>query len=425
MAYDFLRIAFAAYLLSAFSVHGEHAGLLGRSTVVPNFVSEYAPLLFLHPEDPFRPSDILKHIKHTTPRLNFEPIQDLPSLDLGNLELLNDFGADVALTSDDDVLSLAPWLLGELPDEHGRVHNSTAACIIIVEKTAHDVDVFYFYFYSYDRGANISQVLEPLDSLFDLNDTQKAMHYGDHVGDWENNMIRFKNGEPQGIYYSQHVTGEVYKWDDKRLIMEGERPLVYSAYGSHANYATTGSHVHDKVLVDYCAAGPRWDPVQSAYFYHLDPETFKLTRLFLSTDENSNTNYTSFFYYSGRWGDKQYPDSDPRQETIPYFKLKRFQTGPTGPKAKQLVRRGLFPDHQHVESWIEWGVGVYMAWYPCCLKGWRVYVSAVVVIGGIAAVVIGAVSGLKEDKKRKGYQQVLDDIPLLERDGRSSVEFDM
>ncbi len=41
---------------------------------------------------------------------------------------------------------------------------------------------FFFYFYSYDRGANISQVLEPLDGLF--KDVEDDMHFGDHVGDW-------------------------------------------------------------------------------------------------------------------------------------------------------------------------------------------------------------------------------------------------
>lgn len=190
---------------------------------VHRLTSTPAPLVRLHSEDPFRPSDIFEHIQHTTPRLNFGVIDGIPRLDLDNLEVLNDHGEEVALTSNDNVLDLPEWLLGELPDDNGKIHNSTASCVILVEKTPRDVDVFYFYFYSYDRGANISQVLEPLDSLFDLNDTQKAMHYGDHVGDWENNMIRFRDGKPRGIYYSQHVTGEVYEWNDKRLTIEAGR----------------------------------------------------------------------------------------------------------------------------------------------------------------------------------------------------------
>jgi hypothetical protein len=164
-----------------------------------------------------------EHIRHSTPRLDFAPVQGLPPLDLDNLDILNGLGTEVALTSNDDILDLPPWLLGELPDESGRIHNSTPCVVILVEKTPQDVDVYYFYFYSYDRGANGSQVLEPLDSWFDLNETQRAMHYGDHVGDWENNMVRFKHGEPTGIYYSQHVSGEVYKWDDEKLEKDSGR----------------------------------------------------------------------------------------------------------------------------------------------------------------------------------------------------------
>lgn len=202
------------------------------------------------------------------------------------------------------------------------------------------------------------------------------------------------------------------------------KPIVYSAYGSHANYASAGNHVHDKVLMDYCDAGPRWDPVQSAYFYHFDPKTFRLSRLFQSDETDKTTNYTSFFYYTGRWGDQQYPDSDPRQETIPYFKLKRFVTGPTGPGDKQLVRRGMFPDHQHVVSWTEWGVGVYMSLYPCCLKGWKVYVSAVAIIGVLSSLVVGLVLAVRIYRRRRGYEEVEQDadIPLLNTGNRGSLD---
>jgi hypothetical protein len=181
-------------------------------------------------------------------------------------------------------------------------------------------------------------------------------------------------------------------------------------------------HVHDKVLVDYCDAGPKWDPVQSAYFYHLDPNTSRITRMHLSTDQDTTSHYTSFFYFSGRWGDKQYPDSDWRQETIPYFKLKRFQTGPTGPRAKQLIRNGLFPDHQHIESWTEWGVGVYMSWYPCCLQGWRVYMSGLLVIGVILTTLLGVIVSMRRLRRRRDYEPVDGDIPLLQVGDRGSFD---
>lgn len=50
-------------------------------------------------------------------------------------------------------------------------------------------------------------------------------------------MIRFLNGVPQAIFYSQHSDGEAFAWS--AVAKNGVRPIVYSAGGSHANYATT------------------------------------------------------------------------------------------------------------------------------------------------------------------------------------------
>lgn len=36
-------------------------------------------------------------------------------------------------------------------------------------------------------------------------------------------MIRFRDGKPIGIWYSQHVTGAAYKWDHKALSMKDDR----------------------------------------------------------------------------------------------------------------------------------------------------------------------------------------------------------
>jgi hypothetical protein len=182
-------------------------------------------------------------------------------------------------------------------------------------------------------------------------------------------------------------------------------------------------HVHDYVLVDYCDAGQRWDPVLSAYFYHIDPASFGLTRLFLPSEQSiaNASNSTSFFYFEGKWGDQQYPDEDPRQVTVPYFKLKRFLTGPTGPRAKQLIRKGLYPDHRHKQTWVEWGVGLYMAFYPCCLKGWRAWVSGVFVLGSLVVIGMGVLYGIKR-YRRRGYRRLETEIPMHELEGRDSTD---
>ncbi|KAL6899965.1 hypothetical protein GGI43DRAFT_405934 [Trichoderma evansii] len=393
--------------------------LSAPNRIVPDYVTKYAPLVWLHSDDPFRPSDLLEHIRHTTPAVNHSFVPDLPELNLDNLALLNNISSEtVALTSHDDVTTLPAWLYGENPDESGRIANATACVVVLVERSPRDVDAFFFYFYSYDRGANITQVVEPLNRP--IEDTEHGMHFGDHVGDWEHNMVRFRDSKPTGIYYSQHAGGAAYNWDDMTLSMKSGRPLVFSAYGSHANYATSGDHVHDSALIDYCDAGKLWDPTLSAYFYHLDPANFKLTRLFTSISNTAvASNMTSFFYYTGLWGDVQYPDSDDRQKTVPKFGLKRFVSGPNGPIFKNLVRKGLVPDEREKKTWMQWGVGIFMSWYPCCIRGYRIWVSVAVIIAFIILTVFGVRHGVKKYRRTKGYQKLDTDIPLRDMNHNS------
>ncbi|KAH7010438.1 vacuolar protein sorting-associated protein 62 [Ilyonectria destructans] len=383
----------------------------------PDYVARHAPMLWLHSQDPYKPSDLLTHIRHTTPMRDGKPIQDLPELDLDNLEIVNQFGPHIPLTSNDDPTTYPAWLFGEAPDAAGKIHNSTPSCVIVVERGPLDLDAFYFYFYSYNEGPNVTQVLEPLNHLVDNEKIEAGMNFGDHVGDWEHNMVRFHNGTPVGIYYSQHVDGMAYDWDDPTVNKTDGRPIVYSARGSHANYPTAGDQLHNLALIDYCDEGQKWDPVLSAYFYRFDPATSKLTTLLPPNQPSSSPpsfNLTSFFYFTGLWGDRQYPDSDPRQEVIPYFGLRRFQSGPTGPRHKHLVRKGLMPDQRRKIGWLEWAVTLYMRLYPCCVKGWRAWISLGVVVSIVLVIVLGIKIFLKRYRSR-GYRRVqAEDIQLDE-----------
>ncbi|KAG6015023.1 hypothetical protein E4U43_005876 [Claviceps pusilla] len=357
-------------------------GPADASRTVPDFVTRHAPLVWLHSLDPFRPSDLLTHVRHTTPMVDQKPLPDLPPMTLDNLALLNDRGAvPVALTSNDDVTTLPSWLLGDVPDETGKTANATSCVVILVEKSPDQVDAFYFYFYS------------------------------------EHNMVRFYKGKPVGIYYSQHEDGAAYAWTHMGISLKHERPLVFSAYGSHANYASDGDHIHDGALVDYCDAGILWDPVSSAYFYRFDAESSQLTRIFSAAPSTPHdSNLTSFLYFTGLWGDAQYPDEHPLQKTVPYFGLKRFVSGPRGPMAKQLVRRGLFPDNRGRKSWIQWAVGVFMMWYPCCIRGWRKWISSLVLLATSLVGVLALRHVVTRYRRRKGYKRLEMEIPLSDRE---------
>lgn len=51
-------------------------------------------------------------------------------------------------------------------------------------------------------------------------------------------MIRFSNGQPQAIWYSQHANGQAFKY--KATEKKGKRPIAYSGNGTHALYSIAG-----------------------------------------------------------------------------------------------------------------------------------------------------------------------------------------
>lgn len=57
-------------------------------------------------------------------------------------------------------------------------------------------------------------------------------------------MVRFINGIPDIVYYSEHSSGAAYKYSAVEKV--GDRPVSYIAFGTHANYAVClRAHSHD------------------------------------------------------------------------------------------------------------------------------------------------------------------------------------
>jgi len=296
---------------------------------IENYVLKYAPMVWLDEQEQYFPSDIYAQVENTHPALNLTPITNAPEpLTLENLHDLNFFGnngSNVFLTSNIDVTEDPKWLDGVVPNSAGKTTNAVSAAIIVNDHGDGLVDAFYMYFYAYNMGNTV---------LF--------QELGDHIGDWEHNMIRFQDGRPQAIWYSQHGNGEAFQFDVVEKM--GNRPVTYSARGSHANYATKGTHDHTipdlnlpiGPLEDYCSQGMLWDPTLSAYFYTFNSST----DAFGDADGKSPV---GAMYFKGKWGDEQYPMSDRRQKD--FFGFKKFVGGPTGPWDKQLNRSKVCPEN--------------------------------------------------------------------------------
>ncbi|KAJ4303564.1 Vacuolar protein sorting-associated protein 62 [Kalmusia sp. IMI 367209] len=378
-----------------------------RDREVPQYVLDHAPLIHLYSGEEYWPCDMADHLFHTTPHLNYTPLQatdDHPTLE--DLHQLNKWGRFVYLQSDDNVEDYPEWLGGKSnipdvpedsdpdddPDEHGhyeedkdgensswwnvgigdtkekggirssgvvnsRIPTPTAvpsntpegeelvdedenwqselrrtlkkrgkrvvggrsdapAVLVVVPKENGVVDAFWFFFYSYNLG----------NSVFNVR-------FGNHVGDWEHTTVRFQDGVPKAVFFSEHSFGEAYTWD--AVEKSGKRPVGFSATGTHAMYATSGVHPYilpGGILHDVTDRGPLWDPTLNLYSFTYD----------YKRDDLKSSNLTpqapiGWFYFMGHWGDKFYPLSDPRQYR--FLGQYHYVNGPLGPRFKNLGRK--------------------------------------------------------------------------------------
>ncbi|KAH0565472.1 hypothetical protein GP486_001132 [Trichoglossum hirsutum] len=364
---------------------------------IPQYVLDYAPLVHLYSGEQFWPCDIEKHLIHTTPYLNYTPLQarsNHPTLT--DLDRLNQYdrGRFVFLQSNDNVEERPGWLGGkknipsdpkegngddsdyddevsydfgpghrplngegaldmvgdeqlmdeielQRPMESGQLRGGRSdapAVLIVVDKGDGVVDAFWFYFYSYNLG---NVVL--------------GIRFGNHVGDWEHSLVRFQHGIPKAVFFSEHSGGEAYSYEAVEKIGQRVRgphlwytlgcsllthrvqPVIYSATGTHAMYATVGVHEYILplgLLHDVTDRGPLWDPVLNSHMYTYDT----LSDTLRSSNVTPHAP-TQWFYFNGHWGDKIYPLSDRRQYT--FAGQYHYVNGPLGPRFKKLDRSSI------------------------------------------------------------------------------------
>ena len=380
---------------------------------IPDYVLEYAPLVHLFSGEQFWPCDLAEHLYHITPALNYTLLQsENKHPTLRNLDKLNKWqgGRWVFLTSDDNVEERPDWLQGEknIPndptnpndlflDNDGWVHHpgrtywqgvkdwfspelddttvakdlrttqlgktdsaqaiakahqqlkrshsasnhpgklrggrSDAPAVLITVNKGHGiVDAFWFFFYSFNLGNVVLNV-----------------RFGNHVGDWEHTAIRFQHGEPKAVFFSEHNFGSAYSYDAVEKL--GKRPVIYSAYGTHAMYSTPATHPYILpwgILHDLTDRGPLWDPALNAHAYTYDHKNDTIRSSNITPEAP-----TEWFHFAGHWGDKFYPLNDRRQYR--FAGQYHYVNGPLGPKFKNLGRKKICPGPDST---------------PCVIKNW-------------------------------------------------------
>lgn len=80
---------------------------------VPDYVLKYAPLIHLHSEEYFFPSDIADHVEHMVPYANGMPLNLSKPVSLDELHDLDAHPLPIYLTSEEDVEDRPEWLHSE------------------------------------------------------------------------------------------------------------------------------------------------------------------------------------------------------------------------------------------------------------------------------------------------------------------------
>ena len=317
-----------AWVDSAIGPHPEDSWSVAERAAreIPPYVLDYAPYVFLHDEERYWPSDSAEHLAHSTVALGEEQNAVAFNLSLAGLDELNALNGSAAgheayLVAEEDPETRPEWMLSRVnrPDDAGR--SRAPAVLICVPKPDDTLDAFWFFFYSFNEG-----------------NTVFGTRYGNHIGDWEHTMVRFRQGKPQALYLSRHSWGSTYHYDT--MEKDGQRPIVYSANGSHAHYPAAGDQPYVLplgILKDVTSQGARWDPALHFYAYTYAPID-KGSGIFRTATRNPRA-ATGWLAFTGHWGDARYPLGDSRQYR--FFGETHFGSGPTGPRDKRLERKGL------------------------------------------------------------------------------------
>jgi hypothetical protein len=387
---------------------------------VPQYVLDHAPLIHLYSGEQFWPSDIAEHLINTTPFVNHTTMNMTNGQHtLYNLQKLNQKvkGRHSFIASNDNVEDRPEWLASAYnkpipyddeeeeeevdtytefsepsdpkdedaewwdPTRYSDGHKIAApisqpksdlrkakrntgfilpkpsgyspapAILVLVDKGNGIIDAFWFYFYSYNLGTTVFNI-----------------RFGNHIGDWEHSLIRFQNGVPKAVFFSAHSGGLAYAY---KAVEKGKgkgregRPVLYSALGSHAMYASPGSHPYVLpfgLLADVTDKGPLWDPALNYLAYHFNTDIThnadahsisasgsrswwssrtpalsaqEMSESFQPASSNPNAPL-SWWWYDGHWGDKFYDLGDRRQWR--FAGQYHYVNGPFGPRFKNLGR---------------------------------------------------------------------------------------
>ncbi|KAH7118889.1 hypothetical protein B0J11DRAFT_79609 [Dendryphion nanum] len=384
----------------ASNVHPENLKTEERTIgEIPDYVTEYAPYIYLYSGEEFWPCDVDDHLIHTTPHLNYTSLQassDHPNL--SNLNDLNRWGRFVYLQSNDNVEDRPEWLGGKtnIPDVPEDSEPDTDPVDPVPSKDGkyeEDVEGEQEDWFNVGIGDTKEKGgIRP--TVTTTSDNAKATKAPEDEF-WHSELIRRRKGRKvvggrsdapatlivvdkgDGIvdafwffFYSYNLGNTVFNvrfgnhvgdWEHTCVRFQhgvpkaiffsehsfgeaytwdavekiGKRPVGFSATGTHAMYATSG--VHPYIL----PGGILHDVTDRGPLWdptlNLYSYTYDYKNDYLRASNITPKAPIEWFYFIGHWGDKFYPLSDPRQYR--FLGQYHYVNGPLGPRFKNLGRQ--------------------------------------------------------------------------------------
>ncbi|KAI8512251.1 hypothetical protein Bbelb_088900 [Branchiostoma belcheri] len=254
-------------------------------------VTKYAPKVWLAKGEKYNPSSIDFHLQHVKVYDGRMVYSSTPST--------------LPTCTEACYMSTAqplPHAEAKLPFFRGeRIGPTRQPPVYAVVKRVNSIttDIFYWMFFPYNLGKKVCVGV----TIFGCIGKQRTLAH--RVSDWEHMTIRLVGKNPSSIFVdSPEASAGIYNWDgasqtyrkgEDVVLTEGTHPILYSAYGHHKLWPSSGTQTFValiKKLKDETSAGTAWD-------------TWKNVRVTMYQPDGGYTGNWTWMNFKGRWGNKE------------------------------------------------------------------------------------------------------------------------
>lgn len=280
------------------------------------YVESYSPRVRLHPEDPYLPESAEHYVsKSAMYAANIADENSVADISQPAIKYTADEVARLGINVAESELrkrlaSTTPnntkiWLSPERDKEQVKLGSLDRAKTYVTVNKHEDVfTIKYWYFFGYNGAGRLEAC-----SSSSVCVTRQASSYGRHDGDWEHAEVDVaESGHIRAVRLSGHGNLAAVNVDD----WDGNHPIIYSAFYSHALYPSDGQHNYQRIaskdwwfgtasidLFDRTSDGGRTFQITS-------PSSYELVAISGMKNVANGTDVllkpSGLFSFGGRWG---------------------------------------------------------------------------------------------------------------------------